>query len=50
MAVSGTSGSLQIAGIASGLDTDGIIEQLINIDFFLSFPLCLFGGRRFAVR
>ena len=32
MAVSGTSGSLQIAGIASGLDTDGIIEQLINIE------------------
>lgn len=32
MAVSGTSGSIQIAGIASGLDTDGIIEQLLNIE------------------
>lgn len=33
MAVSGTSGSsFQISGIASGLDTDGIIEQLLNIE------------------
>ena len=32
MAVSGTSGSLQINGIASGLDTDSIVESLLNIE------------------
>lgn len=31
MAVSGTSGSLQISGIASGLDTDAIIGSLLDI-------------------
>lgn len=32
MAVSGTSGALQINGIASGLDTDSIVESLLDIE------------------